>query len=131
MGSQASTSGDIFSFGILLLEMFTGKRPTDHMFEKEMSLCNFVKRALPEQVMQILDPNNNLPQMQPKANATSVHDNLSLGKMRNNMFIECLISIFEIGISCSNELPQERMVIGDVVSQLSSIRDNLLGTQLP
>ncbi|XP_058006605.1 probable LRR receptor-like serine/threonine-protein kinase At3g47570 [Hevea brasiliensis] len=64
IGSQTSTSGDIFSYGILLLEMFTGKRPTDHMFKEGTSLRNFVKRALPEQVTQILDPNNNLPPMQ-------------------------------------------------------------------
>ncbi|XP_058008013.1 probable LRR receptor-like serine/threonine-protein kinase At3g47570 [Hevea brasiliensis] len=129
MGSQVSTSGDIFSFGILLLEMFTGKRPTDHMFKEGMSLHNFVKRALPEQVTQILDPNNNLPQMQSNANATWVQSQ-SLGNMRNNIFIECLISIFEIGISCSAESPQERMNIGDIVAQLSSIRKKILETRL-
>ncbi|KAJ9174762.1 hypothetical protein P3X46_013368 [Hevea brasiliensis] len=130
MGSPVSTSGDIFSFGILLLEMFTGKRPTDHMFKEGMNLHNFVKRALPEQVTQILDPKDNLPHIQSNANATSVH-NHNLGNMRNNMFIECLISIFEIGISCSAESPQERMNIGDIVAQLSSIKKKILGTQLP
>ncbi|XP_058008009.1 probable LRR receptor-like serine/threonine-protein kinase At3g47570 [Hevea brasiliensis] len=130
MGSRVSTSGDIFSFGILLLEMFTGKRPTDHMLKDGMSLHNFVKRALPEQVTQILDPKNNLPHMQPNVNATLVH-NHNLGNMRNDTFIECLISIFEIGISCSAESPQERMNIGDIIAQLSSIRKKILGTQLP
>ncbi|KAJ9174768.1 hypothetical protein P3X46_013374 [Hevea brasiliensis] len=130
MGSQVSTSGDIFSFGIILLEMFMGKRPTDHMFQEGMSLHNFVKRALPEQVTQILDPNINVPQIRSNANATSVHYH-NLGNIRNNMFIECLISIFEIGISCSAESPQERMNIGDIVAQLSSIRNKISGTGLP
>ncbi|XP_058008012.1 probable LRR receptor-like serine/threonine-protein kinase At3g47570 [Hevea brasiliensis] len=129
MGSQVSTSGDIFSFGILLLEMFTGKRPTDHIIKDGMNLHNFVKKALPEEVTQILDPKNNLPHIQPHANATSVH-NHNLGNMRNNMFIECLISIFEIGISCSAESPQERLNIGDIVAQLSSIRKKILETRL-
>ncbi|PRQ58184.1 putative non-specific serine/threonine protein kinase [Rosa chinensis] len=45
----------IASFGILLLEMFTGERPTDHMFSDSLNLHNFVKMALPERVAYIRD----------------------------------------------------------------------------
>ncbi|KAI8531158.1 hypothetical protein RHMOL_Rhmol11G0115800 [Rhododendron molle] len=48
MGDMASTVGDVFSFGILLLEMFTGKRPTDNMFNDHLNLHTFVKNALPD-----------------------------------------------------------------------------------
>ncbi|XVF24082.1 hypothetical protein REPUB_Repub13aG0096500 [Reevesia pubescens] len=48
MGSELSTKGDVYSYGILLLEMFTGKRPTDEMFKEGLSLHNFVAAALPE-----------------------------------------------------------------------------------
>ena len=37
MGSEVSTLGDVYSFGILLLEMFTGKRPTDSMFKDDFN----------------------------------------------------------------------------------------------
>ncbi|CAL5363838.1 unnamed protein product [Camellia sinensis] len=43
MGSEVSAYGDIYSFGILLLEMLTGKRPTDEMFKDGLSLHSFVK----------------------------------------------------------------------------------------
>ncbi|GFZ03047.1 leucine-rich repeat protein kinase family protein [Actinidia rufa] len=56
MGDRASTLADVYSYGILLLEMFTGKRPTDNLFKDGMNLHSFVMRALPDQVMEIMDP---------------------------------------------------------------------------
>ncbi|KAL2553476.1 LRR receptor-like serine/threonine-protein kinase EFR [Forsythia ovata] len=55
MGSQESIQGDVYSFGILLLEIFTGRRPTDGLFQENMNLHLFVKMGLPEQLVEILD----------------------------------------------------------------------------
>ncbi|PIA45335.1 hypothetical protein AQUCO_01700699v1, partial [Aquilegia coerulea] len=46
MGSEVSTQGDIYSYGILVLEMFTGKRPTDEMFKDGLTLHDFSEVAL-------------------------------------------------------------------------------------
>ncbi|EEF33523.1 serine-threonine protein kinase, plant-type, putative [Ricinus communis] len=128
LGSNISTSGDIFSFGILLLEMFTGKRPTHDMFTEGLSLHNFVKGALPEQVTKIIDPC--MLRVQLSEDATSNHQR-DMRNRRKDKLIECLTPIFEIGISCSAESPQERMNISDVLAQLSSVRNRFLGTRLP
>ncbi|XP_039173818.1 probable LRR receptor-like serine/threonine-protein kinase At3g47570 [Eucalyptus grandis] len=47
MGHEVSILGDIYDYGILLLEMFTGKRPTKEAFAHYLNLHNFVLMALP------------------------------------------------------------------------------------
>lgn len=56
LGSEVSTYGDVYSYGVLLLEMFTGKRPTDDMFKEGLNLHKFAESALPNRVNEIVDP---------------------------------------------------------------------------
>lgn len=51
MGGQVSILGDIYSYGIQLLEMFTGKRPTDDIFKHDLNIHQFTDMALPDHVM--------------------------------------------------------------------------------
>nr|XP_028957507.1 putative receptor-like protein kinase At3g47110 [Malus domestica] len=54
-GGQVSILGDVYSYGILLLEMFTRKKPTDDMFKGGLSIYQFVAMALPDHVMDVVD----------------------------------------------------------------------------
>jgi serine/threonine protein kinase len=55
MKYPVSTHGDVYSYGILLLEMFTGKGPTDNEFGGAMGLREYVQMALPDRVSIIMD----------------------------------------------------------------------------
>lgn len=55
MGRRASTQGDVYSFGVLLLEMVTGRRPTDVLFHQGSSLHEWVKSRFPDRLDYIVD----------------------------------------------------------------------------
>ncbi|KAL7145401.1 hypothetical protein ABFS83_07G081000 [Erythranthe nasuta] len=108
MSNVISTEKDVYSYDILVLEMFTNKRPTDDSFMDHVNLHNFVDSTLPDHVMEILDPQ---VQIGPRQN--------------NNMFEDRMSCILNIGVSCSNEMPRDRISMSDVVSELSKIQKEL------
>ncbi|KAL8048922.1 hypothetical protein ABFX02_07G098900 [Erythranthe guttata] len=109
VSNLVSTKGDVYSYGILVLEMFTNKRPTGDSFKEHANLHNFVSAALPNRVMEIVDP---LIRMGPHT-----IDNCKLD--------DCVSSIMRIGVTCSKELPRERMLMSDVVRELHRIQKEL------
>ena len=48
MGNEVSSYGDVYIYGILLLEMIIGKRSTDNIFHDSLNLRDYVKVTLPE-----------------------------------------------------------------------------------
>ncbi|RWR93497.1 putative LRR receptor-like serine/threonine-protein kinase [Cinnamomum micranthum f. kanehirae] len=120
MGGEASTEGDVYSYRIMLLELFTGKRPTDDMFEGGLSLHEFAKRAMPTQVIEIVDQ---LLLLEGNADSNNVNGRYEQIARVN----ECLVSIVGIGIVWSLESPGEHMQMVDVVKRLVALRDPLLG----
>ncbi|XP_043696280.1 probable LRR receptor-like serine/threonine-protein kinase At3g47570 [Telopea speciosissima] len=128
MGGRATIQGDVFSYGILLLEMFTGKRPTDQMFINDLNLHSFTKAALPVNVMQVLDPIL-LPKEEQREEIEEGAINRPEGPSHMiDKLQDCITSIIEIALQCSMELPRERMQMNDVVRKLHLIKENFLQT---
>ncbi|MED6207192.1 hypothetical protein PIB30_033585 [Stylosanthes scabra] len=113
MGYQVCMEGDMYSFGILILEMLTGKRPMDEMFKDGYNLHNYVQVSISSNVLQIVDPRI-----------------LSKGNQLHPSVENCLISLFRVGLACSVELPSERMAMVDVMRELNRIKSCFLSAEL-
>ncbi|XP_021973645.1 receptor kinase-like protein Xa21 [Helianthus annuus] len=112
LGSDMTTNGDVYSFGMLLLEVMTGKKPTDDIFNEGHSLHKFASMALPDHVMDIIDLNIlNIYQGVCEADAQKIE--------------ECLASTIKIGVSCSLDSPSLRMNMEKVVHELHRIQNTL------
>ncbi|CAM8978896.1 unnamed protein product [Rhodiola kirilowii] len=119
MGAIISTQGDIYSYGIVLLELITGKRPTDDMFNNGMSLRSFCERAISSDhihVEEVIDQHL----------VNELHE--AAGTQRNSEQIKLeyhtvLVSFVEIGISCSAESSRDRMDIQSAVKCLERIKE--------
>ncbi|RWR91199.1 Protein kinase domain-containing protein [Cinnamomum micranthum f. kanehirae] len=120
MGGEVSTYGDVYSYGILLLEMFTGKRPTDDVFKDNLNLHQLAKMAFPERVIEIIDQRLLLE------GNVYISSNEDYNEMRSRMH-ECLLSLVRISISCSVEAPKERSEMRDVMLELQGVKDFYLG----
>eukprot|EP00253_Pinus_taeda_P015029 PITA_15029 len=110
-GQPVSTKGDIYSYGILLLEILTRKRPTNDMFFGDLNLHKWVNLAFPSSVKEVID-NNLLREVE--------GDEFE----ENNVF-NCISSLIQVGLVCSKDLPNERPTMRDVVMVLENLRNDL------
>ena len=124
MGLAASTQGDVYNYGILLLEMITGRRPTDDIFVGDLDLHNYVNGALHERVSEIVEPLLFLEEDENR-NMTPGGETINGGKE-----MECIISLLKIGLKCSARLPNDRMHMNEVVRKLHLIKDVFLGVRV-
>ncbi|KAL6842104.1 hypothetical protein ACP4OV_028083 [Aristida adscensionis] len=116
---KASRKSDVFSFGIMILEAFTGKRPTDPMFVGGLSLRHWVSQSFPDRLIDVAD--EKLLQNEETCISIEYPTNASMGSSSTSSGENFLASVFELGLMCSRESPEERMAMNDVVVKLKDI----------
>nr|CAB3502427.1 unnamed protein product [Digitaria exilis] len=115
-GCAVSTLGDVYSLGILLLEMFTGRSPTDDMFRDSLDLHKFAETALPNRALEIADPAIWL-------SIEAENDHASAAAIVRCRSEGCLASAIGIGVACSKQQPRDRIPVRDAVVEMRAIRD--------
>ncbi|CAL5040960.1 unnamed protein product [Urochloa decumbens] len=114
---EVSTYGDVYSFGIMLLEIFVGKAPTSDAFRDGLTLPEIVGEAFPDKIEQTLDL------------ALLLDEELFSGVMSSSQerlcvtVYDCLVSAIRVGLSCCRQAPCQRMAMRDAAAELCLIRD--------
>ncbi|KAL6201502.1 hypothetical protein ACLB2K_025216 [Fragaria x ananassa] len=106
-----SRRGDVYSFGIVLMETFTKRKPTDEMFGGEMSMKQWVANSLfPDGIVEVLDAN-------------------LFGTQEDDDFVskrECSSSLMRLALKCCAESPEKRISMKDALATLNKIKIKFL-----
>ncbi|VAH41263.1 unnamed protein product [Triticum turgidum subsp. durum] len=111
LGCKISAGADVYSFGVLLLELLTGKRPTDDMFVDGLTLPIFSESMFPDLVAEMLDPHM----------AHEEHQGCVEAWMQRYV-----VPLVALGLSCTVESLKDRPGMKDVCAKLSALRDDFL-----
>lgn len=89
---------DIYSFGVVLLELLTGKRPLDPEFGECGDIVEWIRRKIKEKrnLEEALDPN--------------------VGKCKHVQ--EEMLLVLRIALICTAKLPKDRPSVRDVLTML-------------
>lgn len=105
-----STRSDAYSYGILLMETFSRRRPSDDMFGEELSLRRWIKDSIPTEITRVVDSN-------------------LVGEEGDfDAKMECVLSVMEVALKCSEELPEMRMSMKDAAAALNKIKLQFLAS---
>ncbi|KAF8397042.1 hypothetical protein HHK36_018680 [Tetracentron sinense] len=91
---------DVYGFGVLLLEVVTGRQPVEYMEDDVVVLSDMVRGALEEgKVEECID-----------------------GRLQGNFPPEEAIPMIKLGLICTSQVPSNRPDMGEVVNILELIR---------
>ena len=93
---------DIYSYGVVLLELITGKRPLDPEFGESIDIVNWIRRKIRDNraLEEALDPN--------VGNCKHVQEEMLL--------------VLRIALLCTAKLPRDRPSMRDVITMLGEAK---------
>ncbi|KAK1322891.1 putative leucine-rich repeat receptor-like serine/threonine-protein kinase [Acorus calamus] len=106
-----STQGDVYSFGVLILETVTGKRPTDTIFQEGSTLQEWVKGHYPHDLETIID--DALLRMSPSISHC------------DEVWRDVTVELIELGLTCTQYTPSLRPSMIKVAHEIGALRRDL------
>ena len=103
-GIEVSAKGDIYSFGVMLLEMITRKKPTSGFFSNGLYLRKWVVSAFPNNIMSVVDAT-----LKQESSLEEKETKVALQKLEQS----CL-GVLNVALMCTEEKPHERPLMSSV-----------------
>ncbi|KAH6818534.1 Leucine-rich receptor-like protein kinase family protein [Perilla frutescens var. frutescens] len=113
MGKHASPHGDVYSYGVLLLEIATGKRPTNVLFQEGSSMHEWVKSHYPNKLDSIVE--EGVARMQ----------GLGLLPHQRKVWGDVVVELVELGLICTQYNPSARPTMLDVAHEITLLHHYL------
>ncbi|KAK6791075.1 hypothetical protein RDI58_010156 [Solanum bulbocastanum] len=107
-----STSGDVYSYGIMLMEVLTKRRPTDEeICHVNLDLRKWITQSFSGTMMDVVD-----------SNIFSEEEQIT---SKSEI---CIESMIELALDCTKEIPESRITMKEVVKRLNKINNTFLET---
>ncbi|XP_016442236.2 uncharacterized protein LOC107767673 [Nicotiana tabacum] len=100
-----STSCDVYSFGIMMMETLTRMRPSDEAFTGDLSIRRWVSDSFPSEIHKVVDANL-----------------VQAGNEKTDTKMQCMVSIMELALTCTLVKHDARISMEDALSTLRKIR---------
>ncbi|KAH0678663.1 hypothetical protein KY284_019748 [Solanum tuberosum] len=105
-----SASGDVYSYGIMLMDVWTKRWPTDEdICNENLDLRKWITQSFSGSMMDVVD-----------ANLFSEEEQITC---KSEM---CIASMIELALDCTKKMPESRVTMKEVVKRLNKIKNTFL-----